>query len=63
MFQLPLYVHAFDERLTKGSSSKVPFNKEENGHLSCVTGISPCEPKLKRDFEEFPKFASKVLTD
>ena len=39
----------------KGSSSKVPFNKEENGHLSCVTGISPCEPKLKRDFEEFPK--------
>ena len=37
-----------------GSSSKVPFNKEENGHLSCVTGISPCEPKLKRDFEEFP---------
>ena len=39
---------------TSGSSSKVSFNKEGNGHLSCVTGRSPCEPKLKRGFEEFP---------
>ena len=39
---------------SSGSSSKVPFNKEENGHSSCVTDRSPCEPKLKRDFEEFP---------
>ena len=45
----------------KGSSSKVPFNKEENGHLSCVTARSPCEPKLKRDFEEFPKVRYRGL--
>lgn len=32
--------------------------------MSCVTGRSPCEPKLKRDFEEFPiiLFAPKTTT-
>lgn len=29
-------------------------NKEVNGCLSCVTVESPCEPKLKRVFEELP---------
>ena len=37
-----------------GSSSKVPFNKEVNGHSSWVTVKSPYEPKLKRGFEELP---------
>lgn len=39
----------------RGSSSKILFNKEANGYLSCVTVKSPREPKLKRVFEELPR--------
>lgn len=46
------YLNRYAKR--KGSSSKVPFNKEVNGHSSCVTVKSPYESKLKRGFEELP---------
>lgn len=43
------------EKASQGSSSKVPFNKEVNSYLSCVTVKSPRESKLKRGFEELPQ--------